>query len=535
MIEWDKVKNKRIYRVVIGYLVIGWALIEGASVVSVPLRLPDWISALVIVLVIFGLPIMLLLTWAAAPSVARIPDRSIAVLPFLNMSREASNEYFADGITENILTELSGIDNLKVISRTSIMRYKNTLKSVPEIASELGVRYIMEGSAQAQGDKVRINVQLIEAKDDRHVWARAFDEELKDIFAIQNSVANAIVVQLRTSIQSPDISLQERPTQNMEAYDLFLKGRFAWNSYTQEGFRQSEKYFKQAIDKDPKFKLAYSCLARSYQLLISWMGDMPPDEGREKSEFYLQKSASIAGASTDFMDCLTMGGLQLMYYKNFNKAMEYLFRAMALSPNDAECLCLVGYTLNMSGKSDQAIRYIEKARQFDPLSITTLLQLGVAQYLLGKTSEAIVTFKSCIELHPLSIRIYNHLSKVYLIRKEYDDAIMIIEKSFLISVLRPPSTVAYLAIALWNKGQRTKSMKLVREITDRSEGREKGINVFVSQFYAETSQIDIAIEWLEKSVDERDVDLFWLNVEPMFRNLRGHTKFREIQKRLGLD
>jgi adenylate cyclase len=203
--------------------------------------------------------------------------------PLLVWAQDSSQEYFADGITENILIQLASLRNLRVISRTSIMRYKKTAKSAPEIAAELGVKYILEGSAQAHGNKVRINVQLIDAEKDNHIWSKVFVESLDDIFAIQSNVAEVVAEELHSSINPQQTEkLKEVPTKNREAYDLFLKGRHAFNLWGVEGYRTATEYYKQAIAKDPDFQEAYSYLASSYSARMSWNGDLSPAEAQKK-------------------------------------------------------------------------------------------------------------------------------------------------------------------------------------------------------------------------------------------------------------
>lgn len=215
---------------------------------------------------------------------ADIDDKSIAVLPFVSLSQDASQEYFADGITENILIQLASLRQLRVISRTSVMRYKKTTKSAPEIAAELGVKYILEGSAQTHANKVRINVQLVDALKDAHIWSKVFVESMDDIFTIQNNVAEFVAKEFQSTLNpNGDKKASEVPTKNLDAYDLFLKGRHAFNQWSVNGYITATEYFQQAIAKDPDFQQAYSYLASSYSARMSWNGDLSPAEQKRIS------------------------------------------------------------------------------------------------------------------------------------------------------------------------------------------------------------------------------------------------------------
>jgi TolB-like protein len=459
------------------------------------------------------------------------PEKSIAVLPFLNMSKDPSQEYFADGITENILTELASVPDLKVISRTSVMRYKNTLKSIREIAEELNVSYVLEGSAQTYLSKVRINAQLIEARQDKHIWAKAFDQELKDIFQIQTLVAQRVVEQLKLTINQPDKrSAQNIPTDNLEAYDLFLKGRHSQNLYTLEGFRLSERYFKMALKEDPEYIPAYSGLAKTYIHLASWMGDMGPDEALKEAATVLKR---VAVQKRSAMDYLTQGWMDLLIRKDYASAEEYLSRAVQMDPGDAGLQYGYSYLLCMVGRFDEAWQVILKARTLDPVSVPAFNYTGVTYYLMRKYAEARTTFSECIRMHPLAIREYDHMAKVFLANGEYDQVEPVINAGLLLTSLRPPSMLCYLSAAYNFSGNYERSNKLLQELIERSLRGEKGINVYLAQYYAISNNITEAYHWLEKAVQTNDVDLFWLKVDPLFDNLRDDSRYKDYLIRCG--
>jgi len=279
-------------------------------------------------------------------------EKSIAVLPFVSLAQDSSQEYFADGMTENILMQLAGVRELKVISRTSVMKYKKIMKYnkkdklAPEIAAELGVKYILEGSAQSHNNKVRINVQLIDAKKDDPIWSKVFLESMDDIFSIQDKVAEVVAQQLKSSISPADKSHQ-KPTQNLEAYDLFLKGRYAFNQWNVEGYQIASDYFKKALALDPEFKQAYSYLASSYSARMSWNGDLSPTEAFPLISQYLDEAWKRGASDNDY---LTKAFVEFFINKDFAKTEELLLKAKDLSPNNANVLYTYSYLLCMTGR-----------------------------------------------------------------------------------------------------------------------------------------------------------------------------------------
>ncbi|MBY0435292.1 MAG: hypothetical protein K2U26_14380, partial [Cyclobacteriaceae bacterium] len=260
-------------------------------------------------------------------------SKSIAVLPFTNLSQDAAQEYFADGITENILVQLASLRQLRVISRTSVMRYKKTTKTAPEIAAELNVKYLLEGSAQMAGNKVRIAVQLIDAASEDHLWSKVFVESMDDIFSVQTQVAEIVASELHASLAPKETEqLKQVPTKSLEAYDLFLKGRHAFNQWGVEGYKAATDYFKKAIALDPEFKEAYSYVASCYSARMSWNGDLSPQEAQKNIDVYLAEAWKRGASDNDY---LTKAFVELFVHKNFEAAERLLREAIALNANNA--------------------------------------------------------------------------------------------------------------------------------------------------------------------------------------------------------
>src|SRR5215211_8204777 len=355
---FTELRRRNVYKVAVAYAIVGWLVVQIATQVFPFLEIPNWVVRLVIALVAIGFPIALVSAWAfeitpqgiertevadtmqaaarqkkhawvyvvvigAAISVAlfflgrytarsqeggrpggpSLPQKSIAVLPFDNLSEEKGNAYFAEGIQDEILTRLAKVADLKVISRTSTQHFKSAPDNLPQIAKQLGVMHILEGSVQKANDQVRVNVQLINALTDAHLWADTFDRKLTDIFAVESEIAKAIAETLQARLTgSEKSSIAKTPTVNPEAYELYLKGRFFWNKRTGDDLRRSVEYLKQAIAKDPGYALAYAALADSYGLLRFYGGASPaesvvPAEAAAKKALELDDSLAEAHAS----------------------------------------------------------------------------------------------------------------------------------------------------------------------------------------------------------------------------------------------
>ncbi len=447
-------------------------------------------------------------------------DKSLAVLPFVNLSQDPNQEYFADGITENILIQLAGLSQLRVISRTSVMRYKKTTKSAPEIAAELGVKYILEGSAQAHNNKVRINVQLIDAQQEQHLWSKVFVESMDDIFAIQSNVADVVAKELHSSIKpKQNEGLNEVPTKNLEAYDLFLKGRHAFNQWGVEGYRTATEYYKQAIAKDPEFKQAYSLLASCYSARMSWNGDLSPDEAKKNIEVPLNEAWKRGPSDNDY---LTKAFVEFFISKNFKVAEKLLLQAIELNPNNATVLYTYSYLLNMMGRFEDAAKFVDSGKKIEPLTVAFFNYKIISLYLLNRYEEALVTIHEARQLYPSVLRFYDYLARVYLTMGDYVETVETVFSGFRSSKIRPPSMVAYLAAAYYGLKNTEKSNELLNELIERSKSNEKGVNIYIVYTYCSLGDVASAHRWLGGAKRTNDVDLIWWDVDPLLKNLRDY-------------
>ncbi len=462
-----------------------------------------------------------------------INDKSIAVLPFVSLAQDASQDYFADGITENILIQLASLKNLRVISRTSIMRYKKTTKTAPEIAEELGVKYILEGSAQSHGNKVRINVQLIDALKDDHLWSKVFIENMDDIFTIQSNVAEVVAKELQSTMDPVENQkLKEVPTKNLEAYDLFLKGRHAFNQWNVEGYRTASEYFKKALEKDPEFKQAYSYLASSYSARMSWNGDLSPEEALRKIHIYLDEAWKRGATDNDY---LTKGFVEFFIHKDFTTSEQLFRKAMELGPNNATVLYTYSYLLCMMGRYDEALAMVSRASKIEPLSVPYFNYEGLCLYLKGNYNDAISTWREGLRLFPFVVRFYDFLARAYLTTGAFQEVINAVTTGLSSSAIRPPSMVAYMASAYVHLNQKEKAEVLLRELLQRSEAFEKGVNIYVAYIYLAMGNQEKALQWIEKAEQTNDIDLIWRDVDPLLKDLQLEPKVCELADPAGVE
>jgi TolB-like protein/Flp pilus assembly protein TadD len=334
-----------------------------------------------------------------APTGAAIPEKSIAVLPFENLSEDKSNAYFAEGVQDEILTRLAKVADLKVISRTSTQRFKSSPDNLPQIAKQLGVANILEGSVQKAGDQVRVNVQLINALSDTHLWAETFDRKLTDIFAVESEIAKTIAETLQARLTgSEKIAITTKPTENPEAHELYLKGRYFWNRRTAENLAKAADYFQQAIGKDPKYALAYAGLADCHVLLPAYpgLGNTPRDElpkALEAARKAVELDDTLAEAHTSLARALASNLQLAAATSEFNRAIE-------LNPNYATAHQWFGECLQSQGQLEKALAELKRAQELDPLSLVISSLYGFALDTVGKSNEAIAQLRQTIEIDP---------------------------------------------------------------------------------------------------------------------------------------
>jgi serine/threonine-protein kinase len=455
--------------------------------------------------------------------------KSIAVLPFKNLSDDKEDEYFSDGVTEDIIAQLSKIGDLKVISRTSAMRYKNTDKSLEDIGRELNVATVLEGSVRRAGNRVRIVSQLIDARDDKHLWAETYDRDMKDIFAIQSEVAVHIAAALQANLFPVEKNrLARKATENLEAYNLYLKGRYILNKGTEDNLKKALQFFEQALEEDPTYAAAYSGLADAY-LALDDSDFIPEAEAAPKVKAAGRKALEI---DETLAEAHTSLGHLAMHQWDWPTTKSELQRAIELNPGYAPAHHFLSMYLSALGKMDEAIAAAKRAEELDPLSMMVSSTVGVQLYRARRYNEAIAQLRKTLDLDPNYPRTYRALGKVYL-ERDLQQAVAAFEKYSALTNERSVG-LAYLGNAYGRMGKRNEAQRILDELIALSQ-REYVSAYAIAMVYIGLGDKDQAFEWLNKACEERSDFLVHLKVDPDFDPLRSDSRFAELMKKVGVE
>ena len=420
---FSELKRRKVYRVAAGYAVLAWLLIQIATQVFPFFEIPTWAVRLIIVALVLGFPVALFLSWAFDLTPGGIvrtedveptttptspiaksppPEKSIAVLPFENLSDDRQNAYFADGIQDDIVSSLAKVADLKVISRTSVRQYRTGTRNLREIGEELGVAYVMEGTVRRETNRVRINAQLIDARTDLHVWNDTYDREISDLFSLQTELARRIAFALRANVSPQEKErLQTHPTSDLDAYDLFLRARdlFRWSGSgdPRENGERALKLLEDAIDRDPHFALAH-CLASRFHCELYWFGYDRTRSRLARAKVEADTALRLQPESSD-------GRLALAYYyyygyRDYELARTELAIAQAAAPNDAEMWEATAAIDRRQGRWEQALANFEKAKELDPRNASVLWDVAETYAGLGRDAEAEKAFAVGAEVNP---------------------------------------------------------------------------------------------------------------------------------------
>ena len=450
--------------------------------------------------------------------------KSIAVLPFENLSHDPDNAYFADGIQEEILSRLSKIADLKVISRTSTQRYKSKPDNLLEIAKQLGVAHILEGTVQKAADQVRVNVQLINAQNDSHLWADKFDRKLADVFAVETEIASKIADTLQAKLTgSEQHAISSRPTESSEAHQLYLRGRYFVGKRGAENLTKAVDYFNQSVAKDPNYALAYAGLSDCYDLLPQW-SQMSRAEYVSKA-----KSAAIKALQLDdsLAEAHTSLAAALFSELNFRESKREFERAIELNPNYAFAHYSFGYTvLPALGEFDLAITELRRAVDLDPFSVIINANLGYGYVVARRYPEAIAQLQKTLELDPNFWTTHRNLGEALELSGQLDQGITEYEKSYKFS--NDDHALAYLAHAYALKGEREKALQL---FTQMRELEQRGIvwSFGFALVYLGLGDKSEAVNRLERSYQNKEAaKISLIKVEPLLDPLRGDPRFEKL-------
>ncbi len=453
----------------------------------------------------------------AAPKI-----ESLAVLPLENLSRDPEQDYFADGMTEALITELSKISALKVISRTSAMQYKGAKKPMPQIARELDVDGLVEGSVQREGDQVRITVQLIHGPTDKHLWAESYQRELRGVLALQSEVAQAIAREIRVAVTpAEETRLAETRAVNPEAHEAYLKGRYHWNKRTREGLEKGIEYFEQAIEKDPNYAPAYAGLADGYNVLGNW-GYAPPRDTYPRGKAAAMKALELDEELAEAHASLARN--KTSYDWDWSGARQEFERALQLDPNYASAHYWYSYYYFAMGRLDEAAQGMKRAAELDPLSVNISMEMGRVLLYQGQYDAAIEQERKTLEMEPNFDAAHTVLARAYLQKGRYADALteaQISENSYALPR-------AYL-----KSGNREKAQKVAEDLKELSKTRYVSANRIASAYIALDDRAR-AFEWLGKAFEERSMRPDFMRVDPMYDNLRSDPRFQDLLRRAGL-
>jgi TolB-like protein/DNA-binding winged helix-turn-helix (wHTH) protein/Flp pilus assembly protein TadD len=449
---------------------------------------------------------------------------SIAVLPLKNLSGDPSQDYFADGMTDALITNLAQSVSLNVISSTSSMRYKGTQKPLPEIGRELNVGLIVEGSVIRSGNQVRVTAQLLDAAKDQHLWARHYDRDLKDVLLLQSELAKAVALEVAgrlTPSEESRLKAEVRPV-NPQAYVAYLKGEYFLNKWSTEGFNKAKDFFEQSIDLDPNYAQGFSGLAEYYGL-AAYTGFVPPRDAWLKSEDLLVKSLEIDSNLSDAHALLGM--LKLQFRCDRAAAEKELNRALELNPNDMRALDYHSFYLLETGSTDDAIAEKQRVLKHDPVSLITNAELGLYFVLAGRPDEAIVQLEKTLELDLNYPPAHMRLGRAYEMKAQYDQAAVEMQKA--ISLGKEPPRMVILGELYARWGKRPEALRTIRELRDMSKHRYVA-PTGIALIYAQLGEKESALAWLMKANGDDDPKV----TDTGFDGLRSDPQFKALEARL---
>jgi TolB-like protein/Tfp pilus assembly protein PilF len=494
-----------------------------------PRRRASWhpwiLTGAALILASIGVIMWLLQSRAVQPALIR----SLAVLPLENLSGDESQEYFADGMTDELIARLGQISALRVISRTSVMPYKRARKPLPQVARELNVDAVVEGTVLRSGGQVRITAQLIEARLDKHLWSETYDGDLRDTLRLQNKVARAIAEQIRINLNAQEqVTLTRGRVVDPQAHEAYLKGRYFWNKRTGDDLTKAVEYFNQAIERDPNYAQAYSGLADSYALLGDWeYGVLPPTEALPRAKAAaikaLQLDDTLGEAHTSLAFCLDV------FDWDWKSADTEFRRAIELNPGYATAHHWYAWHLSSLGKNDEAIAEMRKAQNVDPLSLIINAELAELLLITHLTDQSVDQSRKAIDLDTNFPLAHNQLGVAYLQQQKREDAIAELQKAVQLSAGNPTCT-ANLARAYAAVGNRNEALQLLADLKQPRGGYSNASEI--AMVYAALGDMDQAMAWLNRAYRERFNPSVLLR--PGFDPLRADARFQDLERRVGL-
>ena len=572
-----ELKRRNVYKVAAAYAVVAWLLMQVASQIFPFFEIPNWVVRLVVILLIIGFPIALIIAWAfettsegiqrteaadaagqrsrgtvwiyvvligaalsvslffvgrytagnAAPRgtdvAATIPGKSIAVLPLVNESGDPKDEYFSDGLSEELISALAQIGGLKVIGRSSSFRFKDRKEEPKTIGEKLGVSTILDGTVRKQCDRVRIVAALVNAADGIQLWTQTFDRQLKDIFVVQEEIARAVADSLKVTLLGTDSrSAQPSATDNAEAHNAYLQGHFHLLRRNVEDFRKAIDYYDQAIQLDPNYALAYAERAEALAFMGDLTGQRPTAYPKARSD--AEKAVAIAPTLAEARAAL--GWIRCLAEWKFTEGLAELKRAKELSPANPTANDLLARIIVYLGRFDEAERQARQAVELDPLSTVTHGNLARVLFYAGKLDEADAVARKAAELQPTGAGSHRWQAIIAAQRGDGEAALREAE-------LEPdPGFRRFeLAVAHHARGDRAAADAALADLI--ANGR-RGLAYQIAEVHALRGEKDKAFEWLQIALDDRDAGMLGLLVDPLLRSLRDDPRYKNLLAKVGL-
>ncbi len=471
-------------------------------------------------------------SWRRLSNGATAPERKtvIAVLPFDNLSRDPDEEFFSDGLTEDMITQVGTLNHagLRVVARSSVAKYKASTPPASQIGKELNADYLVQGSVRRSLNRVRITVQLIQARDQTDLWTESYDRELKDVLAVQDSVVRSIASQIHLALTEQQEKRLATPQQvSPEAYEAYLKGRYYWNKRTGESMQKAEQYFQQAIDHDSTYAAAYSGLADCNSGL-TWHGFKSPAEALPKAYAAARRALDINPQSAEAHASLA---LAMTHRWDWTGAEAEFQRALQLDPQYANAHHWYGDYLSIRGRHDEALAEARRALELDPLNLMISTWLGFRYYLAGDYSRAIEQNRSSVELDPNFAAAHLLLGEDYLGAGLHTEAIN--EMKMAAGVSGSPLYTAQIAVALAVAGRSNDALRIAHEL--QMTTTQRYVSPYgLAQIYAALGDQDHAFQWLQAAYDDHAVWMVYLGVDPIFDRYRADERFKDLLRRLDL-
>ena len=548
---WGELKRRNVVRVAIAYAIVAWLLLQVADVVLDNIEAPTWVFQAILLLLIIGFPLALIFAWAfeltpeglkkekdvdRSQSITPTTDkfvwteamepvvtandsqRTIAVLPFVNMSSDQEQEYFSDGLAEELLNLLTRIPELRVTSRSSAFSYKGKDFKIADVGRELNVDHVLEGSVRRSRDTIRITAQLVDVKTDTHIWSETWDRSFDDIFVIQDEIAQAVVNELRIRLLGDTPRAVET---SPDAYSLYLQGQYLTAPGSVASHLQAEELFKQALDIDREYLTAWLGLAAAYAISNS----IGIRSAEEADGLTLEAVNEIQRLDANNARAHSLLGKIAMYDRDIETAIRETQQALALAPNDPLVLRYATILAWLIGDFDETIRLGEKLTLLDPVSSRAWYILGHAAFVAGRLDVAQSAYRRAIELEPERIGSHAHLGAVILLKGDADAALASMNREV-------------------SDGRRIAGRALVFQAMGAEERARAELETLIklgyqwtyeiAQNYAFRGELDKAFVWLDRAFDRRDSSLVFAVGDPFLDNLRDDPRFEDVLERLGV-